>query len=497
MFTSCKQVSDFFINGQEYWHESLTKYKYHGSNAWFGRLPEGSFPVASGTEQRGWSLGAMAPPEQIRWRQIVDEFCNSNACSFDPHHISLPGADSYTYSLQRVEALTDWLCLDGFVFKHAIDEEIAHIEQQMRRINRFFKEDFARVSWIHHSSHKWAALLPCEVGDYCGDDCFKIMQGCDNDMRDGMWQFETFSDGYPNKSRIRVALPYDQLYRIAPLSIDMLRSVLIELDAVDPSWSLYGSYDDGDGLEENLISDGSRMLEVILPDLKTRAQLERSLVIDQRAPGGFFADSKSIDPRLGIESTIENFALRYDRDMMRYAPLPPADQPLPVNFDITDPTTWAILEMVPRTYYVPTSNGGRKSVPNRDWNYAPFSLTIPFQRRVGRIEMLPVKNGSGSAQKPSWAQKEAEITWHSPQWPCNIKGNYGFWMFQHNCAFHPRLTELGNPILTRLDHRVKLIEIACDIMAKRDVPSYGSYGCEDVAAGGAVSQFANNKVVVG
>jgi hypothetical protein len=472
-FTSYQQVHDLFIEGQELWNKSLIKERYTGSNAWQGRLSEGEFPTGHGTQQRGFRLGAMAAPTNIRWRDIVSDICNNNACSFDPQRIEFAGSDDYTYSLQRTESITDWLCLDGLLFRHTADEEVAHIESQLKRINRNFVEHFDRVRYIHFVDNKWAGWLPPSELEYCQEDCFNQVVNGANEIYPYSWRFEDYDDGQPNETIIRVNCPWTQLYRITPLCLDILRQVEIELNAIDSSYGLYGESEEGGSSEDGMLpSNTTGKMEVIIPDLKSRSLLQREYAFQNRAPGSDPMDK--VDPALGIEATVENFMLRMDKDMMRYAPVAPALQPAANSYSADNPLTWAILRMVPRTREV-AAKIGKKNVLNRDWLNAPFAITIPFSPAVGKIEKLPDYSGTGTARKGSHAIPEATIQWRSPDWEFNINGSFGFWLMKHNRAFHPRRTELGHAILHRIDHRVRLIDVMTDMPAWRSMPRYEPY----------------------
>lgn len=460
-----RDVHDIFIQGQELWHKSLIKESYKGSRTWQNRLRVGSFPTGHGTTQRGYRLGAMAPPHLIEWRHIVAEVCNNNTASFDPHRITFPGSDDYTYSLLRTEAMTDWLNLDGFIYRHAIEEQVAHMEQQLHRINRFIVEQFDRVRYIDATENRWCGLLPCGDAEYCEEDCFAQITSANNEINPMMWRFEAHPNGQPNESIVRVALPWTQLYRISPLCLDILRNIKVELNARDSDFALYGKdEEDGSSTDSMLPENNTGLMEVIVADVRTRAQLERERAFQSRAPGSDLA--KEVDPRLGIESVVEDYALRTDLEQMRYAPAPIADQPAANLFSPDDPTTWAILRMVPRLRPVAMSHGITNRI-NRDWLSAPFSIAIPFVPSIGRIENLPDQTGTGTARKPPHRTPESTIAWKSPDWPFNINGNWGFWMMRHNRAFHPRRTELGHSILYRLDHRVRLLDIMADMPAWR------------------------------
>lgn len=488
LFENCGPIHQTFRDAQQHWHNTPIKEKFSPNNAWYGRLPEKEFPKNSGSTARGFRLGAMSAPRNLNWRKLHLEMCNNNGCSVAPEHIGMPGSDEYTYCINRAEAITDWLCLDGLVGYHNAVEEIVHIEEQLRRINRFYHEQFARAAYLDHADNHWAGILPpIDAGrDYCvNEDCTKILQMCGPDaLYNAAWCFEAFEDGQLNERRVRVALPWNELYRIAPLSMDMLRHALQQVDAIDKAWNLYDRGTPGDSSSDAMGGDYRHdFMEIVLPDLKTRNNLQTERAIAEKVPGTD-TSSTELDPQLGGKFEIEQFMFRYDDDLMRYAPLPPHLQPQADQFDAENKATWAILEMVPKTIEQPMARGiGHK--PNPDWQIAPFGFATNFVRAAGCLEMLTFPSSYSTAKKRPDHLTESEVTWMSPPWQCNLKGNMGFWMFQHNVGYHPRRTELAHSWLIRLDNRIHLMEIACDLMVKRCEPSYTTeceqYHCYDTA----------------
>lgn len=476
-FQTAQQVHSAFIEGREAFHNTFVKYRYRGSNAWQGRLPEKEFPLGHGTTVRGHKLGRMAPPKETRWRKLVDDQCNSNICSYDPQSISFAGSYDYTYGINKTEMFTDWMCIESFLYKHNIKEEIQHIENQLVRINRFVEEQFSRVRYIDFAENKWVGLLPPnKEREYCASGCFSLVKGCQSMMENQSWMFESYPDlnnPQPNENIVRVNMPWTWLYRISPLSIDQLRHVLQDLHSNTDDLGLYGQYEEKGSLEDSMspINLGGD-IELLLSDTRTRSRLQEEVSFQSQVAGSIF-NTEKIDRRLGIEAKIENFLIRYDKDLMRYAPLPVEQQPVPEDYDCDDPTTWAILCRVDRfeqkvVTRKPLDGCGPDhqnviNVPSKHWENAPFHIAIPFIRGAGCLEKHMDAKGEGTAKAGDWAPRTGEVEWMNPPWPCNINGNWGFWRFQHRLAYHPRHPELGHAILYRADHSMRLSSIMCDM----------------------------------
>ena len=464
-FENCEQVNTLFIQGQQHINRNLIKKKFVPSNAYFGRVPSGTFPTHSGFTQRGHRLHRQAPPKCQEWRKLEQDVCNTNLCDFDPETVPLNGSETYYWFPVQLDYKTDWLCLDSLIFNEFPEEEIAHIENHLQNVNREVNEEFARTWYTHHSANKWVGLLPCDTSleGASGDACNQVLCGCNTESLNYAWQFETYDNGTPNSCRLRVQLPHDQLYRISAMSLDLLDEAIIQLQ-----------------LDGDYIMDSIQMFDLVVPDLKVSRQLQRqddTINGGYKSTGGYRAGD--LDRSLGVQKVINNYALRYDNRALKYVPAQIADQPLPAAFDAADPDTWALLIRV--NPYIPSKKEiGIGFDPNPEWQYAPFAVSNIFQPRVGAIEDVPGTNGMGSARKVDPKGDSGVFSWKNPDWTCNVKRNKGFWMASHRLAFHPREVELGHSFLHRLDHRLRLVEIGCDITTKLCEDEISPYCCSGV-----------------
>lgn len=462
-FTACQQVNNLFIEGQQSLERNLIKLKFVPTNVYYGRMPEGNFPMNSGMTQKGFKLARQAYPDDVRWRKLQQEQCSDNTCAFDPTVIPMNGSDSYEWYPIAMDLRTDWLCLDSFLYREFPEEELAHVELGLQNINRYVNEEFARSAYLNALDHKWLGLLPPQATEYTDADCEKVLCGCDTTVDDTMWRFETYDDGLPNLSRMRVKMPYDQLYRISALSLDQLDEAVIPLER------------DGD-----YIQDSVQMFDMIIPDLKVSRQLQRQDDIINRgfrSTGGY--DAGQLDRKLGIQRTVGNYALRRDPYAPRYAPAKVSDQPAVNSFDPEDPDTWALLiRVLPFKQEKKTLGVGHES--NKEYNKAPFAISTFWQPQVGRIERLADTTGYGTARKVDY-RSEGYFHWRNPDWQCNIKRNNGFWMACYRMAWHPRRTDLGHAFLHRLDHRIKLESVDCDLLSKACDDKVSPYTCTGIA----------------
>ena len=462
-FTSCAQVNNLFIEGQQYLERNLIKLKYKPTNVYYGRMPEGSFPMGSGMTQKGFKLARQAPPDEYAWRKLQQEQCTDNTCDFDPKVLPMNGSDTYEWYPVSMDLRTDWLCLDSFLFREFPEEELAHVELGLQNINQHVNEEFSRSWYLNSCDHKWLGLLPSQATEYNDAECEKILCGCDTTVDDTMWAFETFPDGLPNTSRLRVKMPYNQLYRISALSLGQLDEAIIPLER-----------------EGDYIMDSVQMFDAIVPDLKISRQLQRQDDIinrGYRSVGGY--DPGMLNPKLGVMTNVGNYAIRRDPYAARYAPAAIADQPVPANFSDSDIETWALLIRVfPFKQEKKTLGVGHE--PNKEYTRAPFSISTFWQPQVGKVEKLADTQGYGTARKEDY-RAEGYFHWKNPDWQCNVKRNKGFWMACYRMAWHPRRTDLGHAFLHRLDHRIKLEAVDCDITTKLCDDPVSPYTCTGIA----------------
>lgn len=455
-FESCEQINTLFIQGQEYIERNLIKKKFIPMNAYYGKVPSGSFPTRSGLTHRGHRLARQAPPQDMQWRKVEQDVCNTNACDFDPQIIN-NGSDTYNWSLVAFDLRTDWLCLDSLLFNEFPEEEISHMENSLSSINRYIYEEFARSRYVHLCQNKLIGLLP-DGGLPDPDDM------CANVSMNGAFMFELFANGEPNPARVRVRLPSDKADRIASLSNDLLEQTVLRLQYEDSSY----------------IASGVLLYDLVLPDLRSSLQLAR----DEDEQGNFYKSrggyqSSDLDRDLGVQRVVGNFAHRYDMYAMKYYPAPAADQPLAGSFADGDPTTWLLLYRVEPYMQVAAEIGVRHDI-NEEYINAPFAITTCFVRDVMRLESLPVESGYGTARRGD-ANPEGRFLWRNPDWDCNVLRNKGFWLARYHLAAHPREVEFGHAWLHRIDNRISLNEVPCTTPEATCHDPVSPYCCDGIA----------------
>jgi hypothetical protein len=456
-FESCEQVNTLFIQGQEHIERNLIKKKFVPANAYYGRMPSGSFPKNSGLTHRGHRLARQAPPDELNWRRVEQDVCNTNACDFDPDVIH-NGSDSYNWSLVAMDLRTDWICLDSLVFNEFPEEEIDHMEMSLQNINRNVFEEFGRSRWTDNAENKIVGVIP--TGGIPDPDT-----KCDNVSLNGGWIFERYANGEVNPNRVRVQLASDDAARISELTNDLLEQTVIRLQYEEAAY----------------IADSVQLYDLVVPDLRTSLQLAK----DEDEQGGFYKSlggyqASDLDRELGVQRVVGNFAHRYDRYAMKF--YPSATQPDAGAFDPADTATWLVLERV-FPYRQEEAEIGVRHVVNEEYINAPFAITNAFIRDVVRIETLSKPSSYGSATKamnvPDFTP-DAKFIWKNPDWDCNVKRNKGFWLACYELAAHPRMTELGHSWLHRIDTRIHLIENPCATTSATCYDPVSPYCCDAV-----------------
>jgi hypothetical protein len=113
-FGTCEDVDTYFREGREFFNETYVK-KLAQVSAWFTRVPTGTWPMNSGTTQRGFRFGRGFFDPAKPWRKVRSERCTQNSCEEAPEIVRRPGTDSYTWDLLRKELETEWICVEDLI----------------------------------------------------------------------------------------------------------------------------------------------------------------------------------------------------------------------------------------------------------------------------------------------------------------------------------------------------------------------------------------------
>jgi len=129
--------------------------------------------------------------------------------------------------------------------------------------------------------------------------------------------------------------------------------------------------------------------------------------------------------------------------------------------------------------------GGIKSVPNPDYQKAPFGISTIITPEVMDYMGMPEGKSVNSAVKEGVGTSvnyAGRATWHNPDWQCNLERNKGFWKVNFGLAVRPKRPEFGHSWLHRISSKIQLRGACCTIGTPQCVvPLVGN--CFGVTAG--------------
>lgn len=462
-FGSCEDVDTYFREGREYFNDTYVK-KLAQVSAWFTRVPSGTWPMNSGTSQRGFRFGRGFFDPAKPWRKIVSTRCATDSCDEAPDLIRRPGTESYTWDLLRKELETEWICVEDLMYRLVPQEEIMQFEASNAIVTRSVHEEFSRSQFIGTAAHKWAALVD-ENSEYCGVS------------DDTMWFIDEFTadgqDGF-NLQYVYVKCAVGDLDRLAFLGFDMLDDALVDLGDEDDAYRL--------DLREN----GIEALDIIVPDPRTVRQMFQNAKSDL----GYYGANTDFDPkltqlRIGVNRVIGDYAFGYDNNAPRYNADSVYNATLS-SFDENDPDTWPRLVRVPR-YIEKPMELGYGWFPNKDYRQADFGISVCYVDSMMKW-MNPSNTGYSSVRMED-QNYAGDFEWRRPDWECNRRGKQGFFQAQFRMGMQVKDPLIEHCFLHRLPTGRKFRTSACPINSSYTLPTpITNYVCQGLANGQSPGQ---------
>lgn len=438
-FQSCEEVDTYFREGREYFNETYVK-KLAQTSTFFTRLSESTWPMNSGTQQKGFRFGRGFFDPTKPWRKVKSERCATNSCDSQPEKIIRPGTDSYFFDLITKELITDWICVEDLMYRLLPVEEIMQFEESNAKITRTVHEEIARTTYIGAAGHKWCAIVN-ESGEYCGeaDDTMFYMEEFDADS--GQAGFDS--------RYIYVKIDPADLDRIARLSLAMLDDALTDLGDEDEHYRM------------DMREQGSLKLDIIVPEQK----VARQLWAESREAGGFYGSAAGWDEqfgqlRLGMARVIGDYAFGFDGSAWRGNADSVYNAALSA-YDENDPDTWPRIVRVMK-YREEATEIGYHYVPNRDYRTSDFGISILWVNNAIHKWRNPSWTGTGQVQMAD-QNYAGDFEWQRPHWECNRKRKSGFFDAEFRLAMQVKDPTVMHVFLHRLDHSRTLTTSPCPV----------------------------------
>jgi hypothetical protein len=454
-FQACEDVDTYFREGREYFNEEYVK-KLAQLSVYFSRVPESTWPMNSGTTQKGFRFGRGFYDPTTPWRKVVSQRCDQNSCDSQPDKILRPGTSSYTWELMKREMMTDWICVEDLMYRLLPVDEVMQFEQSNAIITRSVHEEFIRTSYIGGAGHKWLALVN-EEGEYCDplDDQAWFMPSFDGVNETG------FDSRY-----IYVKLPVTELPNIAVLSLDQLDDALMDLGDEDEAYRV------------DMRDAGFNKLDMIVPDPRSA----RRIFKDAKESNGFWNtaaeyDKSLSDLRLGIPRTVGDYTFAYDSNALRYNVDTDYNATLGA-FDENNPDTWPRLVRVMR-YKLQATELGYEWVPNRDYKSADFGISVQWMNNALHKWRNPNWTGTGDVKMDS-QNYAGDFDWSRPDWECNLWGKMGFFKAQFRLGMQIKDPTKMHVFLNRLDWSKTLSTSPCPLKTYTPPAEIDTFVCQGV-----------------
>lgn len=455
-FQACEEVDTYFREGREYFNETYVK-KLAQTSTYFTRVKESTWPLNSGTTQKGFRFGRGFFDPTKPWNKVVSERCAANSCDSNPEKIIRPGTDSYSFELIKKELITDWICVEDLMYRLLPVEEIMQFEQSNAKITRTVHEEIVRTTFIGAAGHKWGALVN-EDNEYCGitDDDFFFMAQFDPDTTGGQ-------TGYDSRY-IYVKASRDDLSRVARLGLAMLDDALTDLGDEDESFRL------------DLNAQGVQALDIIVPEQK----VARQIWFESREMAGFNPSSAGWDTNfgqlaLGKARVVGDYAFGFDGSAWRGNEDSTYNAAL-ATFDENDTATWPRIVRVMKYIEEPTEIGYHY-IPNRAYRTADFGVSIMWNNDAIHKWRNPSWTGSGEVQMAS-QNYSGDFEWRRPDWECNRKRKMGFFDAEFRLAMQVKDPTVMHVFLHRLDHSRTMTTSPCPVQAYVPPVAIDVYVCQ-------------------
>lgn len=454
-FGACEEVDSYFREGREFFNETYVK-KLAQVSTYFTRTPESTWPMNSGTSQKGFRFGRGFFDPTKPWRKVISARCEQNSCDAAPEKIIRPGTESYFFDLLKKEMMTDWMCVEDLMYRLLPVEEVMQFEASNAIITRSVHEEFVRNSYIGGSGHKWLALVNAD-NEYC------------DPLSDTGWFMESNEgegEGGFDSRYIRVNVDPADLERISTLSLDQLDDALIDLGDEDEAFRI------------DLRDMGILKMDMIVPD----ARVARKLFKQAKESNGFWNtdaefDKSLSDLRLGIPRSIGDYTFSYDNNALRYNVDTVFNATLSA-YDANDSDTWPRLIRVLR-YIEEPAEIGYHYVPNPAFRRADFGITVHWMNGALHKWRNPSWTGTGKVQMKS-QNYAGDFEWRRPDWECNINQKMGFFMGQFRLAMQIKDPTVMHSFLHRLDYSKQLTTSPCPLQTYTAPIPTDTYVCQGI-----------------
>ena len=458
-FQACEEVDTYFREGREHFNDTFVK-KFAQVSAWFTRVPEKTWPLNSGTSQKGFRFGRGFFDPTKPWRKVRSERCNANSCDSAPERVQRPGTDSYTWDLLRKEMETEWFCVEDLMYRLLPVDEVEHIQATLAIITRTVHEEFARTHYVGASGHKWGKLADVD-GPTCtdADDQFFIMN-----------EFPDLTDEGGFDSRyVYVKCAVGDLAKVACLSMSLLDSALVDLGDEEENYRL------------DLMEAGVEALDIIVPD----EYVARRLFFEAKESFGYWnASTADFDRqlsslKLGVNRVIGNYAFGYDKMALRYNADTIYNNALVnqnIAFDEGDPATWPRVVRVPRYIEVPAEIG-YKFITNPDFKKSDFGISVCWMPDALVKWRNPSWTGTGKVQMDA-KNYAGEWDWRRPDWECNRKRKQGFFESEFRLGMQIPDPTVMHTFFHRIDYTRDFRGSSCPLKTYTAPAPIDTYVCQ-------------------
>lgn len=453
-FEACEQVDEYFREGREHFNDVFVK-KFAQVSAWFTRVKEATWPLMSGTSQKGFRFGRGYFDPTKPWKKVRSERCATNSCDSHPERVMRPGTDSYTWDLLKKEQETEWFCVEDLMYRLLPVDEVEHIQSTLAVITRTVHEEFARSHYIGAAGHKWGVLVT-DDDSVCtdADDEFFVMNEYPDANDEGGW----------DTRYLYVKCAPANLKNISCLSLDLLDQALISLGDEEENYRL--------DLREN----GIEKLDIIVADEK----VARRMFFEAKESNGYWnASTPDFDVqlsqlKLGVNRVIGDYALGYDKMALRYNADTTYNATLGA-FDENDVATWSRLIRVIK-YREGSAEIGYKFNVDPAFARADFAITVCWLPNALTKWRNPSWTGTGQVQMDT-KNYSGEWDWRRPDWECNRKRKQGFFENEYRLGMQIPDPTIMHVFLNRIDYTRNYRGTPCEIQSYTAPAPIDTYVC--------------------
>lgn len=483
-FQSPEEVDTFFREGREHFNDMFVK-KLAQVSTFFSRVKEATWPLNTGTTQRGFRFGRGFFDPTRPWRSITSERCNQDSCDVKADVIQRSGNESYTWELIRKELQTKWFCVEDMMYRLFPATEVEQMVQSQAKITRTVHEEICRGTYIGGAGHKWCSFVN-DDNQYCAtedDTAFTMRSWNENEdqtaavitthAKDKDDAFTGYDSRYIYVKVDPTAIGGDTtgaltLATIASLSLDSLDDALVDLGDEDEAYRV------------DLRDMGILKMDIIVPSPRVGRQLFKQA----KESNGFWGtdaefDKGLTDLRLGIPRTVGDYAIAYDNNAYRYNADTAYNTALIASggyaYDEDDWTTWLRLVRVLR-YKEEAVELGYNYVPDVEYKKADFGISINYMEGAITKWRNPSWTGTGEVQMAS-QNYSGDFNFRRPIWPENPKGKNGYFDAEFRLAMQIADPTLMHVILHRIDNSKNFTTSPCPVQSYTPPAKIDPYVC--------------------